>query len=415
MEEERKRKREKAEQENETEKRKTTAAVWPDGAAGGGAATVVVNEGLPDVLGTVPEFDPDKEVAYTDLQLFTDNFSEEKRIGRTQFGILYRGKIPRGWRGNDEKDVTVKLWETKSLLPSGDPYHVMLEYLLDRMKDEIRFMSLPFLKSHQIVGKVEGYCFDVNNLGVVYDVKPLDTIYRIMSDNDKFGWRKRVKVALGLARLLKLCHGNTPQYIVRNLSAAHVIVDKDFNPILVDFAMIRGGGIGDNRLPLSLDIPLASYGYFDDDIILCGHWIEKTDVYTFGVVLLELIMNYTSLGLKRAIKTKYKTKHNFTLAQFACGAYGKELGKPPDGEMTDKLVHAYLQRDPDYDSDDGSKLTMLALRCVRPEAFLRPTMQEVIEWYNKCLDALNNVERLYQGKDAADIIQSKVLQLLNGK
>ncbi|KAK4432742.1 hypothetical protein Salat_1036400 [Sesamum alatum] len=183
MQEERNRKRENAEQENETEKRKSTAALRPDGAGGGGAAAVVVNEALPVVLGTVPEFDPDKEVAYTDLQLFTDNFNEEERIGRTQFGILYRGKIPQGWRGNDEKDVTVKLWETKSLLPSGDSYHVMPEYLLDRMKDEIRFMSLHFLKSHQIVGKVEGYCFDVNNLGVVYDVKPLDTIYRIMSDH----------------------------------------------------------------------------------------------------------------------------------------------------------------------------------------------------------------------------------------
>ncbi|KAK4432743.1 hypothetical protein Salat_1036500 [Sesamum alatum] len=149
-------------------------------------------------------------------------------------------------------------------------------------------MSLPFLKSHQIVGKVEGYCFDVNNLGVVYDVKPLDTIYRIMSDN--------------------------------------------------------------------------------------GHWIEKTDVYTFWVVLLELIMRYTSLGLKRAIKTK----HNFALAQCVCGGYGEELEKALNGEMTHILVHACFQRDPDYDADDGTKLSLLALRCVQPWACRRPTMQQVV-------------------------------------
>ncbi|KAL0426720.1 UNVERIFIED_CONTAM: LRR receptor kinase SERK2 [Sesamum latifolium] len=244
------------------------AVLCPDGADGGGAAAAaaVVHDGLPDSLRTVPKFDPDKEIAYTDLQLFTDNFSEEKRIGRTQFGILYRGKIPQGWRGNDERDVTVKLWVTESRLPfgRGRPYHIEPEYLLDRMKIHESTLS----QSHQIVGKVEGYCFEVNRLGVVYDVKPLDTISRIMSDKDKFGWRNRVKVALGLARLLKLCHGNAPNYLVRNLSAAHVIVDKDFNPILVDFAMICGAGIGDNSVPSRLDTPLASYGYLDSDMLL---------------------------------------------------------------------------------------------------------------------------------------------------
>ncbi|KAK4432744.1 hypothetical protein Salat_1036600 [Sesamum alatum] len=70
MEEERKRKPEKAEKEKESRSAKATAALWPDGAsASGGGAAVVVNEGLPDepALGTIPEFDPDKEVPYTDL------------------------------------------------------------------------------------------------------------------------------------------------------------------------------------------------------------------------------------------------------------------------------------------------------------------------------------------------------------
>ncbi|KAL0337179.1 UNVERIFIED_CONTAM: LRR receptor kinase SERK2 [Sesamum calycinum] len=341
MEDERKRKRQTSEQENETEKRKAVAAS-------------VINDGLPDTLGAVPEFDPDKEVAYTDLQLFTDNFSEEKRIGRTQFGILYGGKIPQGWRGNDEKDVTVKLWVTESRLPGGGPYHIDPEYLLDRMKDEIRFTSLPFLTHHQIVGE-RSYCFEVNRLGVVYDVKPLDTVARIMSDKDKFGWRNRVKVALGLARLLKLCHGNAPKYLVRNLSAAHVIVDKDFNPILVDFAMISTYSSG---------TPTA-----------IGRWLERTDVYTFGVVLLELILKETSFRLMRLIKAD----HTVTLAEFVCGGYGEELDKALNGEMKHTLVHAYLQRDPDYDADDGTKLTMLALRCVLSLTCRRPTMQEVVE------------------------------------
>ncbi|KAL0426722.1 UNVERIFIED_CONTAM: putative serine/threonine-protein kinase PBL11 [Sesamum latifolium] len=243
----------------------------------------------------------------------------------------------------------------------------------------------------------------------------------------KFGWRNRVKVALGLARLLKLCHGNAPNYLVRNLSAAHVIVDKDFNPILVDFAMICGGGIGDNHFPSTLHRPVASYGYFDKDIVLCdtsssktptaigkhhrnlpfplcdincpmqfhilmgryvvylcikfsvvsaGRWVESTDVYIFGVVVLELILKDTSDELMRLIlKRPIKNKHYYILDEIVCGGYGEELEKALNGEMRHILVRAHLQRDPDYDADDGTKISMLALRCV---SYSRPTMQEVV-------------------------------------
>ncbi|KAL0345268.1 UNVERIFIED_CONTAM: LRR receptor kinase SERK2 [Sesamum radiatum] len=225
-------------------------------------------------------------------------------------------------------------------------------------------MSLPFLKSHQIVGKVDVYCFEVNRLGVVYDVKPLDTIDRIMSDKDKFGWRYRVKVALGLVRLLKLYHSNEPKYLVRNLSAAHVIVDKDFNPILVDFAMICGGGGGRNCCTSNFLLFLQVV------------WAERTDVYTLGVVVFELILKDTSDELMRLIlKRPIKNKHYYTFAEIVCGRYGEELEKALNGEMMHILVHAHLQRDPDYDADNGTKISMLALRCV---SYRTPTMQEVV-------------------------------------
>ncbi|KAG8373889.1 hypothetical protein BUALT_Bualt11G0072200 [Buddleja alternifolia] len=335
----------------------------------------VCEQGSDGAVGSISEFHPEKEVTYKDLQLFTDNFSEKNWIGRTQFGILYRAKIPQGWRGgiDDEKYVTVKMWETKSYLPN-DKYHcVSPEYLLARVKDEIRFLSLPFLENHQNVGKVEGYCFEENKLGVVYDVKPLDTIHNLMADKEKFGWRNRVKVALGLARFLEHCHDNTSRYIVRNLSAAHVLVDQDFNPYLVDFAMILGGDIGDGREPGS-GVPLFSYGYTDSYVGLCGLWTDRTDVYTFGVILLELMMKHTSHGLTRALKLK---RHAF-VDDIACMCYRKKLAEAGNGEVKCSFINKYLRLDPDFDDEDGIELTMLALHCVEQLPHHRPSMQEVV-------------------------------------
>ncbi|PIN13939.1 hypothetical protein CDL12_13433 [Handroanthus impetiginosus] len=109
------------------------AALSTEGASGFGSS--VADEGLTNVVKIVPEFNPEKEVTYDDLQLFTNNFSGENWIVRTQFGMLYRGKIPRSWRGiPEEKDVTVKVWESWCYLTNGDTYHVKPENLLARVK-----------------------------------------------------------------------------------------------------------------------------------------------------------------------------------------------------------------------------------------------------------------------------------------
>ncbi|KAG8362804.1 hypothetical protein BUALT_BualtUnG0035700 [Buddleja alternifolia] len=364
------------------------ASLCAEGDVVDAAAAAAADDGLHDVMEAFPEFDPGKEVSYNDLQLFTNNFSKENKIGRTQFGLLYRGTVPQGWKGgiDDERAVTVKMWETKSIGPNGKFFHVKPEYILARMKDEIRFLGLPSLQSNPFVGKVEAYCFEENKLGVVYDVKPLDTIYNIIRDEDKFGWRNRVKVALGLARFLSFCHGNAPKYLVRNLSAAHVIVDQEFNPVLVDFAMILGGGIGDDRAPESCAVPLTSYGYLDCHIILCGVWTNGTDVYTFGVILLELIMKHTS----RQVALVLKENRPVSLADAAVCYYEKQLAEAKNGKVKClfptkrkkkvkcSFVHECLRDDPDFDADDGTELTRLAVSCFAVMQYKRPSMEEII-------------------------------------
>ncbi|KAL3834472.1 hypothetical protein ACJIZ3_009208 [Penstemon smallii] len=310
---------------------------------------------------TDPEILVGKEFSYEDLQHFTDNFSEENSIGRTHFGMLYRGKIPQGWKDQlDEKYVTVKMWENKEYLGNDNWGRVLPQYLLDRVKDEIRFLGLPFLESNKNVAKVLGHCFEDDKLGVVYDLNPFDTLRNLMCDKEKLGWRNRVKVAIGLARVVKFIHNNEPQYLIRNLSAAHVVVDQEFNPVIVDFAMILGGDIGDAETDRV--ITFGCRDYLDPYIWFTADWKERTDVFTVGIILLELILKQIGIGMHLSYKllSYYYKNGDFNL-----------------------FVPKGLRGDPDFDSEDGTELTMIAVSCVEEEPYKRPNMDQVVSKMEK--------------------------------
>ncbi|KAL3834463.1 hypothetical protein ACJIZ3_009199 [Penstemon smallii] len=297
-------------------------------------------------IAITPQYPNDREFSYEDLQHFTDNFSEENFIGRT---------------GNSYQD---RMWNTQTIITGGIVWRrVRPDYLLDKVKDEIRFMDLPFLERHQNVAKVLGHCFEENKLGVVYDLKPLNTVRNIVKDK---------------ARLLKLLHWYEPeQYLVRNLSAAHVIVDPDFNPVVVDFAMINGGDIGgENSLAPHA---LSSYGYDDIYVWLSvtsvGFWTMRSDVFNFGVILLELITKHTCDDLGPC--------SNKFINYYARKFYRGLLSKAKDGvDVKCSYVQSLLQADPDFDVEDGTELTMIALDCVKYRRPERPDMEEVLSILN---------------------------------
>ncbi|XP_027067791.2 probable serine/threonine-protein kinase PBL1 [Coffea arabica] len=116
-------------------------------------------------------------------------------------------------------------------------------------------------------------------LGVVYDLKSMNTL-RNFVDKGEFKWLDRIKVAVRLAHLLELLHGYQPTYLVRDLSAAHIMLDQDLNPVLFNFFMLTGGVIGEKKddTPFQQNRTLfGSYGYIDFAYVMTGMliWVLK--------------------------------------------------------------------------------------------------------------------------------------------
>ncbi|KAK2972691.1 hypothetical protein RJ640_025542 [Escallonia rubra] len=320
--------------------------------------------------------DPDKEFSYQDLQTLTDDFSQQNFIGRTQFGKLYRGKIPQGWRqGLEAGDVTVKVWQDTQLRIIDD---VMIFY---SPHDETRAR----------------WAFDFG----VSSGHPFKQCSCIAAELD---WLHRIRAALGLARLLEFLHSQQPSYLLRNLSAAHIILDQGYNPILVDFAMLVGGAFGDRRLAGS-GIPWGSYGYTEMNLAVTGEWQEGSDVFSFGVVLLEL-MRRTPVDSFRGFK---KDGASF-LYDAAQASY--KVAKSKSHLANVDFVHRIFKGDPFYYSEDGPKITELVLRCLEDEYSDRPSSVEVIRNLLSRQMKKSRVSSIEENKFINSVVEESLLRVL---
>ncbi|KAG5564794.1 hypothetical protein RHGRI_000862 [Rhododendron griersonianum] len=341
-----------------------------------------------------------KQFAYEDLQLLTDNFDVRNVIGRTQFCKVYRGKIPQGWNEMQEQDVTVKIWADTVMMKGEIILHpavahnvfrfFVLNWQMTRPEDEITFLTYPSISHHPNLAKLMGYLHDEDHFGVVYDLKPLDTVCNFIAEGT-FTWMDRIKVIFQLARLLEYLHGQTPQYLVRNFSAAHIMVDQvdmDLNPVLFEFGMLTGGMIGMKDRGLSL-YPFAAYGYTDPVLRMLGVWTDRTDVFTFGVVLLELLCKCAVDGIG--------CRENSIVPNFLYGVAQEIYDTVKSRCFYEQsrilsLVHRSFRTEAGYDTGDGLKLAKLAMKCVQMDDE-RPSMGEVVE-HLKTLHVIRNYAEL---------------------
>ncbi|KAK2983180.1 hypothetical protein RJ640_018525 [Escallonia rubra] len=304
------------------------------------------------------------ELTADKLRAYTNGFSQDNFLGNTQFGKLYRGKIPRASTEAEAQEVTVKIWQDPTF------YVVDENDKKSRLADELRFLKHPNVRTRGNLVKLIGYSRKGEPLGVVYDLNPLDTLHNLITKDD-FSWLQRIKAALGFADLLAFLHGcNHIPYMVRNIDAEHIMIDQDFNPILLEFGMLNGGIFGDTtEMESGPWHMLGSLGYVDMHLASVGGWTVKCDVYSYGILLLSLI------GKRVVDKVRgYET---------AVDVWAKKEYKPKKSFFKRKerfsLVHNSLQEESTYDISDGYKVTELAMSCVEFFPGRRPTMQKVSE------------------------------------
>ncbi|KAK3012912.1 hypothetical protein RJ639_008326 [Escallonia herrerae] len=302
------------------------------------------------------------KLTYEGLKDCTDNFSDKNYIGRFQFGKVYHGKIR--WGFPKPHYVTVKIWEC----PKSDILISRANKM--RMKDEIILLRHEKLINHPGMVPVVAYCSEGEHFAVVYDFKSLGTVYNF-TRRDDFSWLQRIKVALQIACVLKFLHVRNPVYepfLVRNIQASHILLDEEFSPKLYDFGMITGGIFPDRR-----DSNTQFVSEWNGSVKMSSYvpekWTEKTDVFAFGVVLLNLLTK--SVFIEEEEGEGERERERPCLREWPPVMYLTDWG-------TEWSLHRSLEADQLFCELDGSRIIELAKQCLESDPTDRPTMKQVV-------------------------------------
>ncbi|KAL7086948.1 hypothetical protein ACP275_13G034600 [Erythranthe tilingii] len=256
---------------------------------------------------------------------------------------------------------------------------------------------------HPGIVKLYGYCNDDDRLGVVYELDTFDSVFNLIPKDD-FTWLQRIKVAFAFASLLKFMHAPKcsfyKPYIVRNLDCAHLVVDKDYDPKLCDFGLMTGGIFPDRTIYKRHRVR-GSFGYIDVVAIFKDEYSDKQDVFAFGVILLNLIS-------KRVYSRENRGQNETDIYEWAWEEYLsfnellEQTSKSEWHNINFSLVHESLTAEPDFDADDGEKISELLIECTRSDPSDRPTMKQVVRSLRKLKVVKKNADFLGVKKGAAD-------------
>ncbi|KAJ3689721.1 hypothetical protein LUZ61_018885 [Rhynchospora tenuis] len=212
-----------------------------------------------------------KSFTFRDLAIATQNFKELNLIGEGGFGRVFKGRLESG------QVVAIKQLNRDGVQGSK-------EFLVE-------ILMLIVLRHANLVSLI-GYCAEGDERLLVYEYMPkgslADHLFDLTPEKPPLDWNTRMKIAVGVAKGLTYLHDVAdPPVIYRDMKAANILLDEDFNPKLSDFGLAKVAPVGD-RTHVSTRV-MGTYGYAAPDYVLSGKLTFKSDIYSFGVLLLELI------------------------------------------------------------------------------------------------------------------------------
>ncbi|KAL9238362.1 hypothetical protein vseg_012793 [Gypsophila vaccaria] len=213
------------------------------------------------------------------LKNVTNNFSEDNILGRGGFGTVYKGEL------HDGTKIAVKRMECGVIAGKG----------LNEFKSEIAVLTKV---RHRHLVALLGYCLDGNEKLLVYEYMPQGTLSRFIFNWAEEGlkpleWTRRLSIALDVARGVEYLHTLAHQsFIHRDLKPSNILLGDDMRAKVADFGLVRlapeGKGSVETRIA-------GTFGYLAPEYAVTGRVTTKVDVFSFGVILMELITGRKAL------------------------------------------------------------------------------------------------------------------------
>ncbi|KAL4576438.1 hypothetical protein LXL04_012531 [Taraxacum kok-saghyz] len=200
----------------------------------------------------------------------TNNFSIDNKLGEGGFGPVYKGVLETG------QEIAVKQLSRTS------------EQGYDEFYNEV--VCIARLQHRNLV-KILGYCMDGDERILIYEYMPNKSLDFFLFDETKSSmlkWPQRFCIINGIARGMLYLHQDSRLRIIhRDLKAANILLDHDMNPKISDFGLARE--IEGNQNTAETKKVVGTYGYISPEYALHGRFSVKSDVFSFGVLVLEIV------------------------------------------------------------------------------------------------------------------------------
>ncbi|KAL2474151.1 Cysteine-rich receptor-like protein kinase 25 [Forsythia ovata] len=276
------------------------------------------------------------------IGLATNNFSPDNKIGEGGFGSVYKGTFPNG------QEIAVKRLSKSSGQGAKE------------FKNEVVLVAK---LQHRNLVRLLGFCLEGEEKILIYEFVPNKSLDYFLFDPEKrqlLDWSIRYKIIGGIARGMVYLHEDSRLRIIhRDLKASNILLDGDMNPKISDFGMARIFGVDQSQGNTNRIV--GTYGYMSPEYAMHGQFSTKSDVFSFGVLILEIISGrknsnfYQSDGAEDLISYAWKLWRD---------------------NMPLELMDPVMQNS--YARNEVIRCIQLGLLCVQEDVDERPNMASVL-------------------------------------
>ncbi|KAM1417830.1 hypothetical protein PS1_021545 [Malus domestica] len=283
---------------------------------------------------------------FATIQAATSNFSDDHKLGEGGFGQVYKGTLSNG------QEVAVKRLSRNS--GQGT----------EEFKNE---MVLVAKLQHRNLVRLLGFCLEGEEKILVYEYVLNKSLDCFLFDPEKQGqldWSRRYKIISGIARGIMYLHEDSRLRIIhRDLKASNILLDGEMHPKISDFGMARIFGV--DQTQANTNRIVGTYGYMSPEYAMHGHFSVKSDLYSFGVLVLEIISGKKNSNFFQTDAAEDLASHAWKLWR--------------DGTSLELLDQCLRDS---YSRTEVIRCIHIGLLCVQEDPADRPTMQSVVLMLN---------------------------------
>ncbi|URD77458.1 STYKc [Musa troglodytarum] len=278
-----------------------------------------------------------------DLEIATNWFSKDNVLGEGGYGVVYRGHLVNGT-------------------------HVAIKRLLNNLGQaekefRVEVEAIGHVRHKNLV-RLLGYCVEGTQRMLVYEYVNNGNLeqwlHGAMRERGSLTWDARMKIILGTAKALAYLHEAVePKVVHRDIKSSNILVDEDFNAKVSDFGLAKLLGAGKSHIATRV---MGTFGYVAPEYANTGLLNETSDIYSFGVLLLEVITGRDPVDYRRP-------PDEINLVEWLKWMIGNR--------RSEEVVDPRIVIRPSTKALKKALLT--ALRCVDPDSEKRPTMGRVVQ------------------------------------